>query len=550
MRRTNISAALPLTLAMLALASGAITAPIAAQDAPTCAPVDSIDRFRLLRQMSLDLLGRIPTEAEYASVRDAEDVDGAIVDAMLASDEFFARMRSYHRALLWGSLGDIPNIVSTRHRLDVARTGANSVYYASQAGRVFRNEAGVSCLDVAHTRFDAAGRALPMIEGYHGGTALGAPAPRNAERCSDGEGCRMDGWVMTRPYWAPDTEVRVCAFDAQAVATGTMGACGPDVINDPGCGCGPQLRYCLTRGTGGTEQEVRDALVEEPLRIFESVIRGGGDYFDALRTRATYLNGPAAHYYRHSSTGVSFEEAMGALPEVDYSDREWRAVERDEPHSGALTTLLYLMRFASHRGRANRYYTAFLCQPFESSAEGLPAATDPCSSDPNLSTRCGCASCHERLEPAAAHWGRWRFNGTHGYLSPSELPVVDTSCRTATGGAGRRCDLYYVTPRNAGNELEREMWAGTLQVAAWRTDAEVAAIDEGPRALLEREGAQEALTRCAARSMAQHLLGRDITAEEGITWLPELASSFEGSGHDFRSLIRTIVQDARYRSIR
>ena len=61
----------------------------------------------------------------------------------------------------------------------------------------------MSCLDVQHTRFDAAGRVVPMVTGYRGGTVLGAPAPRGETLCADGAGCDLDGWVMVRPYWAP-----------------------------------------------------------------------------------------------------------------------------------------------------------------------------------------------------------------------------------------------------------------------------------------------------------------------------------------------------------
>ena len=91
--------------------------------------------------MSLDLLGRIPTEAEYAAVRESGDVDDTIVDAMLTSDEFLARMRGYHRALLWGSLAGTPNIVNARHRLSLARVGARDTYYSPAASSLYRREA-------------------------------------------------------------------------------------------------------------------------------------------------------------------------------------------------------------------------------------------------------------------------------------------------------------------------------------------------------------------------------------------------------------------------
>lgn len=521
--------------------------------APICAPIDSIDRFRLLRQISLDLLGRIPTEAEYAMVRSADDVEDAVVDTLMESEEFYEVLRRYHRSLVWGSLADVTAMVNGRRRISLQAIGDNQVWWAPLAGTLYRGD-NVSCVDIEHTRFDADGHPVPLVTGYRSGTVNGAPAPRNAARCTDGAGCQIEGWVWVNPYWAPSTRVRVCAFDAQAISTGIPAAngteveCTPNMVSNAGCGCGPNLRFCLTPET---DTQVREALVDEPLRIFESVIREGRDYFDALTTTDTYMNGPAAHYYRFTTAGVTFDTQHESIPDLAWNEGEWTKVARTEMHSGVLTTLLYNMRFASHRARANRYFTAFMCQPFEAPSEGLPSSTDPCSSDPNLSTRCGCATCHERLEPAAAHWGRWRFNNQYGWQSASQLPLVNRSCATcAEGRCSNACNLNYVTADNATNDAEHEMWGGTLTVAAWRTEAEQAVIDVGPRALVQREGTMDGLERCAARTIAERLLGRELTAEEGLDWLPSIVSDFAASGHDFKSLIRSIVRDARYRAIR
>ncbi len=547
----------PLTLLAIIATLGVGTT-VSAQEASTCAPTDRVAPTRFLRQLALDLLGRIPTEAEYRALLDSptRDVEPETIEAMIGSDEHLAVLRGYHRQLLWGSLGDVNNLVSTRHRISRARIGANDIWFATQAGTLYRGDNGVSCVDVEHDRFDAAGHALPLVEGYRSGTVRGAEAPRNAARCTDGAGCRIDGWVMVRPYWAPDTQVRVCAFDAQAVARGTRmvdgvaQACDATVTDDAGCGCGPGLRYCMSQGAGGTEEAMRDALVEEPLRIFEDVIRRGQPYFDALSAPATMLDGRAAHYYRYTSVGVTFDAGMSAVPDLAWSDREWRRVPRDAEHAGALTTLHCLMRCASARGRANRFYTAFLCEPFESPAEGLPSATDPCSADPNLSTRCGCATCHERLEPTAAYFGRWRIGAQYGFLDARALPVRNMACATCTGrGCSAFCNTYYLTDVNTSHADERAL-RGTLQTAAWRTPAEVAAIDRGPAGLLEREGAMGRLASCSARTLAEQMLHRDLTSEEHLEWVPALASRFESTSYDFLDLVRAITTDERYRAIR
>ena len=561
MRHTTKSHISRLVTSSLVVALAIAMSPlgVTAQSPVECAPTPRTDRLRLLRQLSLDLRGRIPTEAEYEAVRPLTDVPEETLVAMLTSEDFFSTMRGYHRGILWSSLGEITDLVDNRHDLRAARIGANTVYYSGNAGAVFRNAGQVSCVDIEHTRFDAAGHALPLVEGYRTGTVMGAAAPRSAERCeAAAAGCRIDGWVLVRPYWAPDTEIRVCAFDAQAAATGltmTSGAptrCGNALPRDAGCGCGPDLRYCVSGGAGGSEQAIARALEEEPLRLFDRVLRDeDASYFDAFTSTESEVNGPISHYYRYASVGVADDDSMAALPDIDFTDAEWRAVERGPEHAGVLTTFAYLLRFASHRARANRFTTAFLCEPFQAPADGLPPATDPCSSDPNLSTRCGCATCHERLEPMAAHWGRWRFNGDYGFVDETTLPRFNETCAScAEGRCSDFCDTFYVTRDVSSHPMERELWLGTLQVIAWRSETESMALDQGPSALLAQEDTRARMASCSARTLAEHLLHRELTSEETLEWVPELTATFADSGHRFPALVRAIVTNERYRSIR
>ncbi|UJR85613.1 hypothetical protein [Sandaracinus amylolyticus] len=550
--RTTIVLSVVFTLAIAPL--------VRAQSPVECAPTERTDRLRLLRQLSLDLRGRIPSEAEYEAIRAHDDVPEDVLAAMLTSDDFFATMREYHRGILWSSLIEIDDLVDNRRDLRAQRVGANNVYYSGNAAGTFRGTGQVSCVDVEHTRFDAAGHALPIVEGYRSGTVSGAPAPRNAARCAAAtNGCRIDGWVRVRPYWAPDTEIRVCAFDAQTAATGlttTAGAptsCRAGIVRDAGCGCGPNLRQCVSGGTGGSEQTIARALEQEPLRIFDRVLRDpDASYFDAFTTTTSEVNGPIAHYFRYASAGVVEDGSMATtMPDVEFGDTTWRAVERSPEHAGVLTTFSYLLRFASHRARANRFTTAFLCEPFQAPSGGLPPATDACSSDPNLSTRCGCESCHERLEPMAAHWGRWRFNGDYGFVNVAQLPRFNETCANCREGAcSAFCDEFYVTRDTSSHPMEREMWLGTLQVVAWRSEGEANAIDVGPRALIEQEGTIERMATCSARTLAEHLLHRELTSDEQLEWVPELAQAFAESGYRFPELVSAIVTDTRYRAIR
>jgi len=73
-------------------------------DEPVCAPVSKVPLERHLRQLSLDLLGRPPTYEEYEAARAKGSVSVEDVRALMQKDEFYQRLRGYHRALLWSNV--------------------------------------------------------------------------------------------------------------------------------------------------------------------------------------------------------------------------------------------------------------------------------------------------------------------------------------------------------------------------------------------------------------------------------------------------------------
>jgi hypothetical protein len=76
-----------------------MAAPASAEEA-VCSPVAKVPLERHLRQLSLDLLGRPPTIEEYRAIQAKGSVSPEDIRAMMGSDEFYGRMRGYHRALL------------------------------------------------------------------------------------------------------------------------------------------------------------------------------------------------------------------------------------------------------------------------------------------------------------------------------------------------------------------------------------------------------------------------------------------------------------------
>ncbi|MDP3276598.1 MAG: hypothetical protein Q8Q09_15480 [Deltaproteobacteria bacterium] len=82
---------------------GGVTPAAPSTPDPTCAPV-TLDATRYLRQLSLDLRGRPPTDEELDAVQTAGQVPDAMIDAMLASREFLQRAKDWHASLLWPTL--------------------------------------------------------------------------------------------------------------------------------------------------------------------------------------------------------------------------------------------------------------------------------------------------------------------------------------------------------------------------------------------------------------------------------------------------------------
>ncbi len=510
-----------------------------------CAPDAPPDKYRLLRQLSLDLYGRIPTYDEYQALLDGGDVDAARIDAMFASDEYFTGVREYFRHLIWGGLPDDFSVVGNQRTL--ARQATTNLWFAGNLRTLFRGRNDVTCLDQPQTTYDAAGHPLP-ISTFADATCAGGT-------------CKQEGYEMVTPYWSA-TPIKVCAYDAQAVATGTGTSpptCGPYTIN-AGCGCGPGLRHCVPGTTDPAHVALRDALADEAPRIFEWVVREHRSYFEAFTTRHSSVNGPLEHFYTMmSGPGVALRQtgAVGydgrmpaSMPALGFAETAtWMPVERDAAHAGVLTTAGFMLRLASNRARVNRWYTAFRCEPFQPPAGGLPPEP-PGLPDPNLRTRNGCGGCHETIERAAAHWGRWRTTGQYGYLAPADVDYTAArpECTTGTPAASRGfCDAYFITDRTSTHPDELAQWKGWPQARAWLDATEAAAIDTGPSGLVDEPAEQAKVAECAVRTLSQQLLGRELTDDEVVRWLPQATAAFAAGGYDFTTLYRALVDLPQYR---
>lgn len=512
------------------IASGlAWTGPVAGQ---VCEESDTNSALQHLRRLSVDLRGRLPDLAEAEAVVAAGAVEPALIEAMLGANEFGQRVRAWHRDLLWTNL--------QRQRLQQnawlltgpgGRGGGAGAAWVRANNRSTQYRGGqVSCLDEP-ARFDADGQILTT---------------RNRQ------GLEQEGWVEVEPYWAPGSVVRVCAFDAQdnLTAANPRNPDGPAVdcsrTVSPGCGCGPNLRWCGS-GQQRTVNTIVAAMDEQLLRFAEAVVIGDRPYTDLILAKDMEINGPLVHYYRHQGgTGgnlvLSGPLQNFELPELSYDQGDtWVSVDRGLRHAGLLTMPGYLLKFQSNRGRANRFYNAFLCSPFQAPVEGLPAADNACHDEPNLTKRCGCKHCHVAVEPAAAHWGRWADAGQLA-LNEEEFPKDNPICATPRGARSGLCRRLYLTEANHPDEQE---YLGALLPYVFADEVMQDSIAQGPGKLAQEAVDAGLFAECTVRKAWERLMHQP-PAEADADALAAVTEAFIEGGYVYRDLIRALVTRPEY----
>lgn len=483
---------------------------------------------RYLRALALDLTGDLPTDAQRSAVDAQGDVSPEMVDEMLASPDFVARAVRHHDALLWNNLRNLSPL-AVNFSLSTFGSG---IFYRRTPSAAYRGIT-TSCLDEPAT-FDANGRPVTRLV----------------------DGARREGWVWATPYWSPNTPVKVCAFDAQETLVSSLGTdCastrGP---TDVECGCGPSMRHC---GFDTTRLAIVDGLAEAQRRVVAAVIGEGAPYTDLFTTRRAFVNGPLVHFWRYQAklpANYVFEPLpldVDRLPELAFTDRDtWVEIEMPAGGAGILTQAAFLIRFQTNRARPNRFYDAFLCQPFQPPPGGLPPASAECSRDPDLQKRCGCKYCHALLEPSGAHWGRWSEQGA-AYLPEARFPPVRQDCVVcATTGqqCSDECRRFYVM--TALTDEERP-YLGTLKSYQFRREDHVRNIENGPRLLALTAVADNRLPRCVARRTAEWLIGRPLApTDDEDTWLSTLTTRFVTGGYRFDTLVRDVVTSDLYRRVR
>jgi Protein of unknown function (DUF1585) len=413
------------------------------------------------------------------------------------------------------------------------------------------------------------------------------------------------------PWWAPGTQVRIFQRfapgptkssdkgDDCSIAQGSL----YQTSFQTGCGCGPNLRYCIPYETyydwsaNWLEESARRMVWDEPARLMAHVIWNDRPLSDIVLSNYSVAPVALKHAYIRGAQGMAAGTAVDAVPFFRASDYEstpsdpehapssplaWHefVVERMHPfylslagttpnggmerkyafdprkelgtpkglpYAGVLTTPGFLSTFPRERVRGARAMEIFACRDFTP-----PPATQKFNAykrDPAVEGTC--QHCHAALDPASIFFKR-PSNPAYGTdrmwagFPPSGVQVND-----------------YAEPFIRFN---RVFVANTHLTPV--TDAQVTAnpqsrfIDFLPpdQSLLNIKGdgtigplgfgkivvESGEFDKCMVRKVHKRLVGRDLSAGEQTT-IDELAKGFRDEGRNVRKLIKKLVARDEFR---
>ncbi len=343
------------------------------------------------------------------------------------------------------------------------------------------------------------------------------------------------------------------------------------VTNSADCGCGVGLERCspganngfdpsgfvlptkaplgvtLPVDVGSTAQSewTRFWWSQEVYEFIARLAREDRDFREILTSPSTVINGPLAQFYKSyqgstccgqgASFGYSepqslFDRANVPTDLLPHDTTTWKVVSDRGPNAaGILTMPIFLAKYGSRRARAHAIYGTFLCRQFVAESVELTPSTEP-----DLTKRPGCSTCHATLEPMSAYFARVR-ESDWTFLPKENFPVLETKrCNRSTPASD--CRSYY-DPAFTSD-------AGAMLLGAYASQTNA---DLGPRGFAEATVADPAFAECIVSTVASSFLGRIMVTDDATrlsTWKTALTSG----GFRMRALIREILKSDAYRN--
>ena len=467
------------------------------------------------RAVSLDLRGTVPTPEELVLIENEGDIPEDLLNDWLDSEAFEQQVIEQHRELFWNTLS-----INLLNRRRLSRR--DGIYFNSQRSRYHRGIRNTHCGDFEANVNDL-NQPLTWI--------------------TNEDGSISEGWVWVTPYWDVNTPIKVCAFDAQLTENSTAEiACSTEEAHQlSDCGCGSNLNWCFTTSQ---ENEIERALERDIDERVRHMLQSDGSYIELLFDQRMYINGASTHFFRHIAqfNSASYESPIPieALPELDYSDQNWTEILLSEEHAGVLTSPGWLLRHQTNRGRANRFYSAFLCKEFVPPDGGISGLSGNANPTPNLILREGCAGCHARLEPWAAYWSRWS-EASMTYQHPDEYPAYLEECAqcNVTNSCSKHCRDHYLIEQTHPDESP---YLGWLNTYAFLTEEKREHPDFGPTGWVNQAANDHSFTTCSVQNASHWLLNWDDPNEEALAqWTSNFSAELR-----YKEMITLIVRSPEY----
>jgi len=342
------------------------------------------------------------------------------------------------------------------------------------------------------------------------------------------------------------------------------------VTHTTDCGCGPSLERCMPAAgnnvepvaftlpsgsmlgierptsTEKTTQSAWDRLWwgQEAVRYLEWLARDDRDFREVLTGKSTLVNGPLVQFYKHQAPasccgngwyfgydkpeGLVDSSKLPALAPTDAAN--WKLTDRGPNASGILTMPVFLTKYGTRRGRAHVLYNVFQCRQFVAEDVKLEPSTEP-----DLTKRPGCSTCHATLEPMSAYFARV-LESDWTWLPPALFPANSDKCKSDPLKMSGACKSFYDP---SFTSTSKSLLRGAYSSAA--------NADAGPSGLASKIATSPEFSSCVVSNVSASFLGRPLGTDDA-EMRARLEKTFVDGGYKLRALVKALVHEAAYRT--
>jgi hypothetical protein len=375
----------------------------------------------ILRRLSLDLRGSIPSEDELSRLeRGAMTLDSA-VDELLRSRDFQSTFLLYHRDLIRPRTGDY-NTEASYSRVSALVVDGEKVWVSSRLAEAGTGKCGASQRVRVSPWWDRSGSHWACKD--TGSDALTAVVKGKPVRCDSTEGQKSGA-----------------------------------------CGCGPYMLFCYP---DGMKEKIIRSMKDESARLAMEVVNEDLPYPTILTSDWTMLDGGLEVFY------AKLDDRLPELKDPD-AKKPWRRVERHPRHAGILSTPMMFNFFYNGRRWAQRTFEAFFCHEVYPDfdllddtkdagiAVGIPYRDSPLL-EPSLTVTesRACAACHLQLDGLARVKDRWDPFGRYHEKTERGLEIPQSAMFLGheidgVDGLGKALAASPIFPDCALNQLWEHM---------------------------------------------------------------------------------------------